>query len=488
MMRVVHVCAELYPLLKTGGLADVTGALPPALAQLGCDARVLVPGFPALKNGVQDQQLVADLSGQFGIDPVRLYRGTVPGSGTVAYVIDAPQFYERHGNPYSDSANNAYLDNDRRFALLGRVAAWLAEYGDSGWRPQVVHGHDWHAGLAMAYLKAREHQTGRRLAGTVYTVHNLAYQGLFDGGSFWTLGLPDYFFNLYGLEFHGQVSFMKAGLYYADRLSTVSPSYASEIQRPEQGCGLDGLLASRSHELHGILNGVDPATWSPVTDSLIAANYDATSLAGKHACKRALQEEMGLAVRDNGLLFCVVSRLTEQKGLQLVLAGLPALLERGGQLALLGSGEPGMEAAFLEAARLHPASVAVRIGYDEALSHRLIAGADAILVPSRFEPCGLTQLYGLAYGTLPLVHRVGGLADSVVDCSLENLAEDRATGFTFDRFELPAYDAAMRRAFALAARPDDLAQVQRCAMRQQFSWDVAARQYLALYEQVAVQD
>ncbi|MET0963855.1 MAG: glycogen synthase GlgA [Noviherbaspirillum sp.] len=486
MMRALHVCAELYPLLKTGGLADVTGALPPALALLGCDARVLVPGFPALSNGVQDQQLVADLSGYWGADPVRLYRGLVPGSRTVAYVIDAPQFYDRHGNPYSDSANRAYLDNDRRFALLGQVAAWLAEHGDSGWRPQVVHGHDWHAGLAMAYLKAREHQSGRRLAGTVYTVHNLAYQGVFDAGSFHALGLPDYFFNLYGMEYHGQVSFMKAGLYYADQITTVSPTYAREIQQPEQGCGLDGLLASRSHELHGILNGVDPAIWNPVTDSLLATNYDATDLSGKHACKRALQAEFGLAERDGALLFCVVSRLTEQKGLQLVLAGLPALVERGGQLALLGSGEPAMEEAFLEAARQHPAAVAVRIGYDEALSHRLIAGADAILVPSRYEPCGLTQLYGLAYGTLPLVHRVGGLADSVVDCSLENLAEDRATGFTFDGFELAGYDAAMRRAFALAERPADLAQVQRCAMRQQFSWDVAARQYLALYEQVAV--
>ena len=486
MMRALHVCAEIYPLLKTGGLADVTGALPPALAQLGCDARVLVPGFPALKNGIGAQQLVVDMSGYFGAEPVRLYRGVVPGAGTVAYVIDAPQFYDRPGNPYADSFNQSYLDNDRRFALLGRVAAWLAEHGDNDWRPQVVHGHDWHAGIAMACLKAREHQTGRRLAGTVYTVHNLAYQGIFDAGSFGALGLPDYFFNLDGLEVHGQVSFMQAGLYYADRLTTVSPSYAREIQQPEQGCGLDGLLAARSHDLHGILNGVDPAIWNPATDALLPARYDASDLGGKQACRRAIQAEFGLAQRDNGLLFCVVSRLTEQKGLQLVLDGLPALLQRGGQLALLGSGEPGMEAAFLEAARQNPTAVGVRIGYDEALSHRLIAGADVILVPSRFEPCGLTQLYGLAYGTLPLVHRVGGLADSVVDCSLENLAEDRATGFSFDQFELAGYDAAMRRAFALAARPADLAQVQRCAMRQQFSWDVAARQYLALYEQVAV--
>ena len=323
------------------------------------------------------------------------------------------------------------------------------------------------------------------MAGSVYTVHNLAYQGIFSNWSFGALGLPDYLFNLYGLEYHGQVSFMKAGLYYADKLTTVSPTYAREIQQAEQGCGLDGLLASRSHDLHGIMNGVDPAIWNPATDRLLPANFDAANLAGKAACKRALQEEMGLAQRDDALLFCVVSRLTEQKGLNLVLAGLPALQERGGQLALLGSGNPGMEAGFLEAARASPAAVAVKIGYDEALSHRLIAGADVILVPSRFEPCGLTQLYGLAYGTLPLVHRVGGLADSVADSSLENLVDDRATGFTFEGFSLPGYDAAMRRAFALHARPADLAQVQRCAMRQGFSWDVAARQYAALYQQVA---
>lgn len=486
MMRVLQVCAELYPLLKTGGLADVTGALPPALALLGCDTRVLVPGFPALRDGIVEQQLVTDLSGRFGPETVRLYCGLLPGTAVMVYVIDAPQFYDRPGNPYYDSDGKDYLDNDRRFALLGRVAAWLAEGGDSWWQPQVVHAHDWHAGLAMAYLKAREHQAGRRLAGTVYTVHNLAYQGIFSDWSFGALGLPDYFFNLYGLEYHGQVSFMKAGLYYADKLTTVSPTYAREIQRPEQGCGLDGLLASRAHDLHGIMNGVDPAVWNPVSDRLLPANYDAADLSGKATCKRELQAALGLAQRTDAPLFCVVSRLAEQKGLNLVLAGLPALLARGGQLALLGSGDAGMEAAFLDAARANPAAIAVKIGYDEALSHRLIAGADAILVPSRFEPCGLTQLYGLAYGTLPLVHRVGGLADSVVDCSLENLAEDRATGFTFDGFALEGYEAALRRAFALFARTTDLAQVQRCAMRQQFSWDVAARQYLALYEQVAV--
>jgi starch synthase len=486
MMRVLHVCAELYPLLKTGGLADVTGALPPALAPLGCDSRVLLPGFPAMKSGIEDQQLVATLPPRFGADVIRLVCGRLPGSGIVAYMIDAPQLYDRPGNPYSDSANRAYLDNDRRFALLGWVGAWLAAGGDPHWRPQVVHGHDWHAGMTMAYLKLQEHRLGKRLAGSLFTVHNLAYQGVFDASSFAMLELPGYFFDVYGLEYHGQVSFMKAGLFYADQLSTVSPTYAREIQQPEQGCGLDGLLASRAADLHGILNGVDPAVWNPATDPQLPAHYDADHLGAKAECKRALQREFGLREREDALLFAVVSRFTEQKGLQLVLGGLPEMIRRGGQLALLGSGEPAMEAAFLDAARRQPEAVAARIGYDEALSHRIIAGADVILVPSRFEPCGLTQLYGLAYGTLPLVHRVGGLADSVVDCSLENIAEDIATGFVFDGFAQPAYDGAVRRAFALFSRPNDRYRVQRCAMRQHFDWGTAARQYLALYQRVAV--
>jgi starch synthase len=488
MMRALHVCAELYPLLKTGGLADVTGALPSALAPLGVDSRVLLPGFPAMRAGIEDQQFVAELPARFGTDAIRLLRGRLPDSGIPAYVIDAPQLYDRPGNPYADGANRAYADNDRRFALLGWVAAWLADGNDADWRPQVVHGHDWHAGMSMAYLKQREHQRGRRLAGTLFTVHNLAYQGVFDASSFPMLGLPGHFFDVYGLEYHGQVSFMKAGLFYADKLSTVSPTYAREIQQPEQGCGLDGLLASRAADLHGILNGVDPAVWNPSADALLPAHYDADHLGGKADCKRALQRDFGLKEREDALLFAVVSRLTEQKGLNLVLAGLPEMIRRGGQLALLGSGDPGMEAAFRAAAAAQPDAVAVRIGYDEALSHRIIAGADVILVPSRFEPCGLTQLYGLAYGTLPLVHRVGGLADSVVDCSLENLAEDIATGFAFDGFSQPAYDGAVRRAFALFARPNDRYRVQRCAMRQHFDWQAAARQYLALYRQVATQE
>jgi starch synthase len=297
--------------------------------------------------------------------------------------------------------------------------------------------------------------------------------------------LPAHFFSVDGLEFHGNCSFLKAGLFYADKLTTVSPTYAREIQGSEQGCGFDGLLRARAGDLAGILNGVDDAVWNPATDRLIPQPYDTRSVAGKLKGKTALQQEAGLAVQNDAPLFCVVSRLTDQKGLHLVLDALPGILERGGQIMLLGSGDSELEAGFKAAAAENPQSVAVKIGYDEQLSHRLIAGSDVILVPSRFEPCGLTQLYGLKYGTLPLVRRVGGLADTVVDCSLENLDEALATGFVFDSFDAAGIDAAIRRAFALYRRKSDWKLVQKRAMLQQFGWDAAAAQYLALYRQIA---
>jgi starch synthase len=490
MMRVLHVCAEIYPLLKTGGLADVAGALPPAQARKGCDARVLVPGFPALRAGILDQELVAELAPAelapaFRAGAIRLYRGYLPGSSIAAYVIDAPDLYDRPGNPYADANNHAYPDNHRRFALLGWIAARLAEGLDPSWRPQVVHAHDWHAGLAAAYLKAAEQASGQRLAGSVQTVHNLAYQGNFPGHVFGELHLPAHFFDVNGVEFHGDVSFLKAGLFYADKLTTVSPTYAHEIQHGEQGCGLDGLLRSRAGDLAGILNGVDEAVWNPATDRLIPKAYDSRSLAGKLKGKTALQQEAGLAIQNEAPLFCVVSRLTEQKGLHLVLDALPEIIRRGGQIMVLGAGDANLEAAFSAAAAAQPQAVAVKIGYDEQLSHRLIGASDVILVPSRFEPCGLTQLYGLKYGTLPLVRRVGGLADTVVDCSLENIADAVATGFVFDTFDAAGITAALRRAFALYNRKSDWKLVQKTAMQQQFGWDAAAAEYIALYRQIA---
>jgi starch synthase len=478
-MRVLHVCSEIYPLLKTGGLADVAGALPAAQVRAGIDARVLVPGFPALRAGVVGQELVADLDGG------RLLRGTMPDSGVPVYVIDAPGLFDRPGNPYADANNDAYPDNDRRFALLGSIAAQLAQGLDPAWRAQVVHAHDWHAGLAPAYLKAAEQASGQRIAGSVQTIHNLAYQGNFSAHAFGGLHLPAHFYAAEGLEFYGMVSFLKAGLYYADRITTVSPTYAREIQGVEQGCGFDGLLRQRAAHLTGILNGVDDAVWNPATDPFIPAPYDQPDMAGKRAGKAALQRAAGLAVQETAPLFCVVSRLTEQKGLHLVLGALLGIVARGGQLMVLGTGDAAFEALLQAAATAHPDSVAVHLGYDEQLAHRLIAASDIIMVPSRFEPCGLTQLYGLKYGTLPLVRRVGGLADTVVDASLENLDDGSATGFVFDRFDTPGLDAAVRRVFALYKRRNEWEDVQSHAMQQQFGWDAAAAQYGALYQQIA---
>ncbi len=480
-IRALHVASELYPLLKTGGLADVAGALPPALIERGADVRVLLPGFPAVLAGLTDLRTIAQLGRRFDAPNVTLEQGTLAENGLVVYVIRADSLYDRPGNPYLDEQHVPYGDNAQRFALLGWIAAQLAQHLDPAWAPQILHAHDWHAGLAPAYLRAAERQQGRPLARSVFTVHNLAYQGIFPAHLFSELGLPSDFFHMHGIEFYGQLSFLKAGLFYSDRITTVSPTYAREIQTLAQGGGLDGLLRFRMHDLSGILNGVDYTVWCPGTDPLLAQHYTLSRPSGKHACKAALQKRFGLPEKSDALLFGVVSRLTEQKGLDLLLATVPEIIKRGGQLVVFGTGDPALETGLQRVAHTHPESVAVELGFDEALAHAIIGGSDVIAVPSRFEPCGLTQLYALAYGTLPLVHRVGGLADTVVDASLENLADDLATGFAFDRFEPEALSAAIRRAFALYARRTEWKATQRRAMQQDFGWGASADRYLALY-------
>jgi len=467
-------------LLKTGGLADVAGALPAALVAAGAEPRLLLPGFPAIRDALSQECAVAPVALPWSEGRAALLRGRLPGFNVPVYVLDAPGLFDRPGNPYADAAGVAYADNHRRFALLGLAAARLAEGVDPSWRPQIVHAHDWHAGLVCAHVSASRSRR-RTEARTVFTIHNLAYQGLFPADKFNELGLPPAHYAVDGLEFYGQVSFMKAGLYFADAITTVSPSYAREIQTAEQGCGLDGLLRHRSCVLHGILNGVDYAVWSPADDDAIAARYSADDAAGKAACKAALQRECGLAVKPDAPLFGIVSRLTEQKGLPLVLEALNDLIDAGGQLVILGSGDARLDAAFGDAAARHPSQIARRTGMDEGLAHRIYAGSDVVLVPSRFEPCGLTQLYGLSYGALPLVHRVGGLGDTVVDTTLEDLAAGTATGFVFNAFTADAYRRALRRAFALWSRPEYWARVRTSAMRQRFGWDAAVGRYLDVY-------
>lgn len=483
-MKVLHAAAEIFPLVKTGGLADVVGALPEALVAAGADVRLVLPGLPAILKGVEDLQVVCELGALFGAGRVTLRLGRLAPGGVATYVVDAPYLYQRQGNPYLSPDGTEWADNLQRFALLGWAAAHLAAGElDPGWTPDVLHVHDWHAAMACAYAAC--HPATR--AATVFTIHNLAYQGLFAHGDFHLLGLPSRLMVPGGLEFHGQLSFMKAGLKYAHRITTVSPNYAHEIATEPFGCGLDGVIRARGADVSGILNGVDGAVWNPESDALTAAPYSATAPQGKALCKAALQQEMGLTVDATAPLFAVVSRLTSQKGLDLLLDALPALLggpaAGGAQLAVQGNGDPVLEAAFTQAAASHPGRIAVRLVYDEALAHRIMAGADAIVVPSRFEPCGLTQLYALRYGTVPVVRRVGGLADTVVDASKSAVQADRATGFMFG----PATPAALAHALAQAVsawrQPELWRQLMLRGMAQNFSWSAAAAQYMALYRQ-----
>ena len=478
-MRVLHVAAEVYPLIKTGGLADVVAALPPALAQAGADVRLLLPGLPAILDAVQSARTVVDIGSAFGALRVRLLLGRMPGTHLPVYVVDAPFLYRRGGSPYQDSTGQEWPDNLQRFALLGWVAAHLAaDDADPAWVPDIVHAHDWHAAMACAYMA--DHAPTR--AASVYTVHNLAFQGLFPHHDWALLGLGSRFLSPEGLEFHGQLSFMKAGLKFADKVTTVSPSYAREIATHEFGCGLDGVIRGRGADVVGILNGIDEAVWDPATDAAIDARFDPDRLAGKQVCRRALQASLGLAADEQALILTVVSRLTSQKGLDLVLAALPALVAAGVQFAVQGTGEPALEAAFRMAAQAHPGRVAVHIGYDEPRAHQLIAGADVIAVPSRFEPCGLTQMYGLRYGTVPVVRRVGGLADTVSDVRPGDDPGPQ-TGLAFDAATPAAFEDAVRRALALRADAAAWQAVMVRGMRQDLSWAGPARDYLALYAQ-----
>jgi starch synthase len=481
-MRVLFAIAELYPWVKTGGLGDVAAALPPALAAGGVDVRLVLPGFRGFLDGLHGIADHLRLATPFASERVRVAIVRLPHSGIEAYLVDHPAFYDRPGNPYIGPMGGDWADNHRRFALFGWVAAALARGADRAWTPDILHGHDWHAGLAPAYLAA-ERQGPAAGAASLMTVHNLAFRGIFPGATFPDLFLPPPFFAVEGVEFYGQVSFLKAGLQYADRLTTVSPSYAREIATPAFGEGLDGLLRRRAADLSGILNGVDPAVWNPERDPNLPLPYSrARAAEGKRAAKSALQRRFALDETDEAPLFGVVSRLTRHKGLDLLLAALPGLLAYGAEIALLGAGEDDLERGFAAAHDAHPGRVGVAIGYDESLAHLIVGGADVILMPSRFEPCGLTQLYALRYGALPLVRRVGGLADTVIDATAESLARGEATGFAFDGEDAAALLSAVERAVALYRDRSAWRRMMRQAMTRDFSWGRAAGQYLALYE------
>jgi starch synthase len=459
-------------------LADVVGALPLALGTLGLDVRVMLPAYPGVIQKLKSTEPAGDYPDLFG-GAARIIAGET-ADGLKVFALDAPHLYDRPGNPYLALDGRDWSDNPARFAALSAIGAAIGRFGVGDWRPDVVHGHDWQAGLVSAYMEAADAPHPP----SVFTIHNIAFQGLCGAHDFRQLGLPDWFFTPAGLEFYGQCSYLKAGLVFSDRLTTVSPTYAQELRTPHYGMGMEGVLDDRSSVLSGILNGIDTAVWDPETDPMIPAAYSARKPAGKIRCKAALQAAMGLEADPEALVLSVVSRLTGQKGLDLLLPHIEPIIARGGQLALLGNGEPSLERAFRDAAQQHAGRVAVTIGYDEPLAHLLQAGADAILVPSRFEPCGLTQLCALRYGTLPIVARTGGLADTVIDANDAAIRCGVATGLQFSPVTTAALGFALERAFSLWSDRRTWRKIQSRAMGHPVGWEASAAEYVGLYRAV----
>jgi len=474
-LAILFVTSEMAPWVKTGGLGDVAAALPAALQRARHDVRVLIPAYPALRKAFPQATLLAELPALApALPPARLL--AAEADGLPLLLLDCPELFDRPGNPYLDANGHDRADNGIRFGLLSRIAALLGQPASPlDWRPDVVHLNDWQSALAPAWL----HYEGG--AASVVTVHNIAFQGNFAADLLPALGLPEHAWRFDGVEYHGQLSFLKAGLQLATLISTVSPTYAQEIQDEAFGYGLAPLLRHRAGALRGILNGVDSALWNPAADPALAVPYAANRLAAKRENKRALQREMGLDLATDRPLFGIISRLTEQKGLDLVLTLGEGITKLPAQLAILGSGDKLMEAGFSDLAARFPGQIAVKLGFDEALAHRIEAGADCFLMPSRFEPCGLNQMYSLRYGTPPIVRATGGLADTVVDVSEATLADKTANGFVIAEATPHALWLALERATRCWHDRKLWQRIQQNGMRRDFSWEHAAHDYVTLY-------
>ena len=477
-LKVLSVASEMYPLLKTGGLADVVGALPASLAPLGVAVRTLLPGHPSVTAAVQDARELCCWAAWFG-GPARLLAAR--HGALELLVLDAPHLYARHGNPYLDSTGHDWPDNAVRYAALAHAAARVGWGEVTEFIPDVLHVHDWQAALVPAYLHYLGE--GKRRPATVLTVHNLAFQGQFKADVWSRLGLPAEAFTMEGLEYHGDVGYLKAGIQFADAITTVSPTYANEIRTPADGMGLDAMLRWRESAVSGVVNGIDTDVWNPATDASLDKTYNADDLPARQANKRSVESRFGLPA-DESPLICMVSRLTTQKGIDLVVDALDAIVASGARLVVLGTGDAAFEDALRAGAQRHPESVAVRIGYDEGLSHLLQGGCDAILVPSRFEPCGLTQLYGLRYGCVPVVARVGGLADTVIDANDAALKAGVATGVQFGSITSDGLLGAVRKTVQLYSQPDVWRRIQRAGMGADVGWRSSAAEYAALYRRL----
>jgi starch synthase len=477
-LKVLSVASEIFPLVKTGGLADVVGALPGALSGENIQTTTLAPGYPGL---------LAKLD---AAEPAHRYEKLFGGPATLLaaksgeldlFILDAPHLFTRSGNLYLGPDGLDWPDNAQRFAALARVGADIGAGAATSFAPDIVHAHDWQAALAPAYL----HYDGGRRPGTIVTVHNLAFQGHFPASLLAALELPPDSLVIDGVEYFSGIGFLKAGLQFADRITTVSPTYAREIMTPESGMALDGLLRSRAHAVEGIVNGIDIDVWNPENDAHLPQAYNAARIDMRARNKTALQRRMDLESKADAPLFGVVTRISSQKGLDLLLDALPALLALGGQLALLGSGDRVLEEAYAQAARAHAGAVGCIFEYDEGVAHLVQAGSDFVLVPSRFEPCGLTQLCALRYGAAPIVARVGGLADTVIDANEAALTAGVATGL---QFAPPAADQltyALERAAALYQDAGAMRRLRINGMRADVSWRGPARRYAALYHAIA---
>jgi starch synthase len=478
-MKILFATSEVAPLIKTGGLADVSGALPAALREIGVDVRVLVPGYNQVMAQLAQYKFEAAFNDLPGFPAARLLSGVMPNKVPL-FVLDCPSLYRREGGPYQDATGHDWVDNALRYGLLSKVAAVLGSNASPlGWHPDLVHCNDWQTGLAPAYL---HYSPGA--APSIITIHNMAFQGIFAASMVQSLHLPKSCFNINGVEFHGSMSFLKAALFYADHITTVSPNYAKEIQQEELGFGMQGLLATRRDDLTGILNGIDTNEWDPAKDKHLARQYSIANIAGKAANKEALQSRFGLNLEPDMALLGVVGRFTEQKGLDLLLEIAPLLTELPVQLALLGSGDAQMQKTARNLSHLYPGKISVHIGFSEELSHMIEGGADMFVMPSRFEPCGLNQFYSQRYGTPPIVHATGGLADSVVDCTETTLRDGTASGFLFNAMTADDLISTIRRAVELYHDHIKWYALRKICMTKDCSWEASAKAYRAVYLKV----
>jgi len=478
-LRILFATSEAHPLMKTGGLGDVSGSLPSALRAQGADVRLIMPAYADTLARLPAWHPLSELHVEpFG--PCRILETILPGSDVPVLLVEHPLFSSRPGNPYNTADGHAWPDNAERFTLFSRACERVALAPSViGWQPDIVHANDWQSGLLLALLQLHPHSPARLI-----TIHNLAYQGVFDRATFERLGLPWALWQPHGVEHWGEMNFLKAGINGARFITTVSPSYAREIQTPPFGNGLDGLLRHRQADVVGILNGIDPREWDPAHDPALPHNYDAEHLDAKRENKRVLQAELELAQDDDALLIGVIGRMTEQKGLDLVLQAADSVLAMPVQMAVLGSGDKALEMRFMELMERYPGRVSVHLGYNEGLAHRIEAGSDAFLMPSRFEPCGLNQMYSLRYGTLPIVHGVGGLNDTVVDITPETLADGTANGIVMRYLDAPAIIWAVGQALHHFRDKARWQALQRTGMRCDFSWEKSAGQYLELYRRM----